>query len=161
MRQWIHLYWKVFEEWSGAALPAVLPQELVKLRGRDLQIIVCTHCELLLTHWSISKIYCIEQEVEELIIDYWSEENFKKSLYECNCSVGFKDGWSYTGVCFPVLRDFCGGLAAIFPGTATVDINLYIVKHVKNDFRTSPTQFLLEGILHANQFRLLQDIDTK
>ena len=73
----------------------------------------------------------------------------------------FKDGWSYTGGHFPVLRDFYGGLATVFPGTATVEIEFYIIKYVNNDFQTLLTDFSLEGILHVKQLRPLQDIDTK
>ena len=88
---------------AGAALPAVLPHELVKLQGWDFRIIVHTHCDCLLTCWSTSKIDHIEQEFEELIVAHESKEAFKKSLEECNCSMGFKDGWSYTGGRFPML----------------------------------------------------------
>ena len=73
----------------------------------------------------------------------------------------FKDGWSYTGGHFPVLREFCGGLATVFPGTATVESDFSIVKYAMNDFRTSLKDLLLEGILHANKFILLQAIDNK
>ena len=75
--------------------------------------------------------------------------------------MGFKDGQQYTGGRFNVLRDFCGGLATVFTGTATVESDFYIVKYVKNYFQTSLTEFMLEGILQANQFRLLQAVDTK
>ena len=75
--------------------------------------------------------------------------------------MGFNDGSSYTGGCFTVLRDFCCGLTTVFPDNATVESDFSIVKYVKNDFRTSFTDFSLEGILHAKQFRLLQAIDTK
>ena len=77
---------------AEAALPAVLPHELVKLRGRYFRIIVRTHCDRLLTCWSISKIDRIEQEFEEIIVANLSEEAFKKSLDECDCYMGFKDG---------------------------------------------------------------------
>ena len=75
--------------------------------------------------------------------------------------MGFKNGWLYTVDRFPMLRDFCGGLDTVFPGTDTVESDFYIVKYVKIDFRTSLIDFSLEGILHANQLRLLQAIDTK
>ena len=80
---------------------------------------------------------------------------------ECDCFMGFMDGWSYTGVRFTVLRYFCSGLVTVFPGTDTVESDLSIVKYFKNDFRNSLTDFYLEGILLAKQFRMLQAIDTK
>ena len=73
----------------------------------------------------------------------------------------FKDVWLYTSGRFPVLRDFWGGLATVFPGTATVESDFSIVKYAMNDFRNSLKDLLLEGILHAKKFRLLQAIDNK
>ena len=73
----------------------------------------------------------------------------------------FKDGWSDTGGRFSVLRDFCGGLATIFPVTATVESDFSIVKYDNDDLRNSLTDSSLEVILHAKQFRILQAIDTK
>ena len=89
---------------SGADLPAVLPHKLVRLRGQDFRIIVRTYRDRLLTCWFTSKIDRIEQEFEEFIVAHRSEEAFKKSLDECDCFMGFMDGWSYTGVRFTVLR---------------------------------------------------------
>ena len=75
--------------------------------------------------------------------------------------MGFKDIWSYTGGCFPVLRYLCGGLAAVFPDTTTVESDFSIVKYANDDLRNSLTGSSLEVILHAKQFRILQAIDTK
>ena len=113
------------------------------------------------TCWSTSKIDRIEQEFEEFIVAHRSEEAFKKSLDECDCSMGFKDVWSYTGGRFPVLQYFCGGLATVFPGTAMAYSDFSIVKYVNNEYQNLLKDFSLEGILHENKFRLLQAIDTK
>ena len=67
---------------AGAAIPAVIPHELVKLRGQNLRIIVFTHRDRLLTSWSTSKIDRFEHEFEELIVDHQSAEAFKKYMDE-------------------------------------------------------------------------------
>ena len=59
------------------------------------------------------------------------------------------------------MKGLGGVLAIVFPGTATVESDFSIVKYARNDFWTSLTDFLLEGILHAKQLRLLQAIDNK
>ena len=128
---------------SGSDITAVLPHEIVKLRGQNFLIIVLTHPNRIVTRWSTSKIDRIEQEFEEIIVDHQSEEDFKKSLDECNFSMGSKYGWLYTGCRFPVLRDFSGDLFTVFPGNATVHSNFSIFKDVNNDFRTFLTNFLL------------------
>ena len=144
---------------AGAALPPVLPYQLEKLRGRDFRVIVRTYHDRLITRWSSSKIDMIEQQFEALLVAFQSEEAFKKSLEGCDDTTEFKDSWSCCSSRFPILRDFCGGLATVFPGTATVESDFSIVKYVKNDFRTALTDFSLEGILHTKQFRLLQAIN--
>jgi hypothetical protein len=54
-----------------------------------------------------------------------------------------------------------GGLATVFLGTATVESDFSVLKYAKNDYRTALTDFSLEGILHAKQFRMLQAINTQ
>ena len=53
---------------SGSDITAVLPHEIVKLRGQNFLIIVLTHPNRIVTRWSTSKIDRIEQEFEELIL---------------------------------------------------------------------------------------------
>jgi hypothetical protein len=49
------------------------------------------------------------------------------------------------------LENFCSGLATGSPGTANVESNFSILKWEKDDGRTTLTDFLLEGIMHAKQ----------
>jgi hypothetical protein len=53
---------------------------------------------------------------------------------------------------FPVLQQFAGGLASMFPNTATVESDFSLIGWEKNAYRQSLTEFSLEGILHAKQF---------
>jgi hypothetical protein len=109
----------------------------------------------------LTKIDLIEQQFDSLLVAYQSEEAFKNALENCGAATGFKEGWLLTGGRFPELQDFCGGLATVFPGTATVESDFSVLKYAKNDYRTALTDFSLEGILHAKQFRMLQAIDTQ
>ncbi len=157
----VNLCRKRFEERNWFCSPPVLPHQFVKLRGRDLSITVQTHRERLLSRWSLTKIDLIEQQFDSLLVAYQSEEAFKNALENCGAATGFKEGWLLTGGRFPELQDFCGGLATVFPGTATVESDFSVLKYAKNDYRTALTDFSLEGILHAKQFRMLQAIDTQ
>ncbi|KAI9908967.1 hypothetical protein PsorP6_015235 [Peronosclerospora sorghi] len=96
------------------ALPAVLPHQLVQLRGRDFNSVVRTYRERLLTRWSTSRVELIEQEFLSNLAAFESEEEFKNAVRGCNAATSFEDGWSLTGGRFSVLQEFCGGLASVF-----------------------------------------------
>jgi hypothetical protein len=49
----------------------------------------------------------------------------------------------------PLLYEFFGGLATIFPGTATVEADFSDLKWAKNEYSTSMSDFSLEAKLHA------------
>ena len=51
-----------------------------------------------------------------------------------------------------MLKVFCGGLATVFPNTATVESDFSLFGLEKNEYRKSLTDFLLEGVFHSKQF---------
>lgn len=57
-----------------------------------------------------------------------------------------------------MLRKFCGGLAAVFPGTSTVESDFSVINWEYDEFWGLLTEFSLEGILQCKQFKRLQDI---
>ena len=107
------------------------------------------------------RIDLLDQEFQALLTAYESEDALKNTLKDCDEATGFEQGWACTGGRFPVLREFCGGLATVFPGTATVESDFSIVKYTKNNFRSHLTDFSLEGILHAKQYRQLLNVETQ
>jgi hypothetical protein len=82
-------------------------------------------------------------------------------LDACGPHTSFDEGWKLTQDRFCSLREFCGGLAIAFPGTSTVESDFSIVKWEKDVGRASLTDFSLEGILHAKQFKQMQSINFK
>jgi hypothetical protein len=59
---------------------------------------------------------------------------------------------------FPLLSKFVGGLVSVFPGTSTVEADFSVIGWEKDDYRTSLTNFSLEGILHCKQYEYLKDL---
>ena len=53
------------------------------------------------------------------------------------------------------LKEFCGGMATIFPGTATIESDFSDVNYEKDQYRAALTDMSLEGILHAKQHALV------
>ena len=54
------------------------------------------------------------------------------------------------------MKEFCGGLATVYPGTATVESDFSIVNYEKNDYRTALTNLSLEGLLHSKQYKMIE-----
>ena len=56
----------------------------------------------------------------------------------------------------PLLCQFVGGLASVFPGTSTVEADFSVIGWEKDEYRTALTNFSLEGILHCKQYEHLK-----
>jgi hypothetical protein len=59
---------------------------------------------------------------------------------------------------FLQLELFCGGLATLLPGTASVESDFSIVNYEKDQYRAKLTDFSLEGIMHAKQYDLVMSL---
>ncbi len=64
----------------------------------------------------------------------------------------FAEAWAPLDNHFEQLKRFFGGLATVFPGTATVESDFSLINWEKDDFRSSLTDLSLEGILHCKQY---------
>jgi hypothetical protein len=72
--------------------------------------------------------------------------------------VSFVDCWRPVGVRFSKLRQFCCDIATVIPGTSTMESHFNVINWEYGEVRGSLTEFSLEGILHCNQFKRLQDM---
>jgi hypothetical protein len=61
-------------------------------------------------------------------------------------------GWVSLQSHFPELCEFSSGLATIYPGTTRVESDFSILGWERDGYRSALMDFLLEGIMHANQF---------
>jgi hypothetical protein len=50
---------------------------------------------------------------------------------------------------------FCAGIAAIVPGTSTVESDVSVLNWEYDEFRFVFTGFSLEGVMHCKQFKQL------
>ena len=137
------------------SLAAICPAEVTKLirpqRGR-----------LVKAGWSEAQIDQIEQDHCDLRHASSSEALFKDLLVKCSdLSTSFDKGWGLCQGWFDSLRQFAGGLASMFPNTASVESDFLLVGVEKTVYRQSQTDFSLEGILHAKQFESLCAISSE
>ena len=58
---------------------------------------------------------------------YWREENLKIFLDRLHHKLSVADGWKMLVERFPLLCQFMGGLASVFPGTSTVEADFSVI----------------------------------
>ncbi|KAI9917057.1 hypothetical protein PsorP6_017209 [Peronosclerospora sorghi] len=120
-------------------LPPVLPHEMVTLNGQ-------------------ATMDYVETEFRDLKNTYRDEEPLRNALDGCTYQTPFSKAWKLTSGRFKKLEMFCGGVASTFPGTSSVESNFSILKWEKDIHRRSLTDFSLEGVMHARQFKLLEKL---
>ena len=140
-------------------LPPVLPHELVKLSTSDFgKKIVDIHLQQLRHSWNERTIAEIEIQHRQLSIAYRQEPALKSALDKYSEEVSIKSfdtAWAIVEGRFEILRDFCGGIATVFPNTASVESDFSILGWEKDRYRLSITDLSLEGIMHCKQYEVL------
>ena len=90
------------------------------------------------------------------------EEGVKMKLdaHHSKTSVqSFKECWSPLGKDHDVLKEFCGGLASVMPGTSSVESDFSLINWWTRDPHSkSLTDFSLGAILHCKQYRSLESL---
>jgi hypothetical protein len=97
----------------------------------------CRQKDRLFERWSAKKVDNIERDFEALRGAYEREPFLKHVLDQCSSMTTFDEGWSYVEKRFENLNEFCGGLASVFPGTSTMEIDFSIVNLEKDYCRVS------------------------
>ena len=139
-------------------MPSILPHELVKLSTAVFgNTIVDVHLQQLRHFWDEKTIAQLETQHKELRTAYQREPALKLALdtYANVTNKSFQDAWSIVEDRFEILMDFCGGIATIFPNTASVESDFSILGWEKDKFRLSLTDISLEGIMHCKQYEIL------
>jgi len=102
--------------------------------------------------WSQTKIDSIESQHRAMIRAYRDEPDFKGEVdAKALSTTDYDELWASSASRFPLLQEFCGGIAVIFPNTATVEADFSVIGWVKDDYRKSMGDFSLEGILQCKQ----------
>jgi hypothetical protein len=143
-------------------LPGVLPQEIVEQLPRTVNALIRKHRSRLLTTHTQEEIGRIEDEFLQLKRMYRRDAVVTEAIdgIQGDGKVWeFEKCWECIATRVPLLYEFFGGLATIFPGTATVEADFSDLKWTKNEFSTSMSDFSLEAKLHARQYnKLIQSL---
>ena len=110
--------------------------------------------------WTEELIDKLELQHRQLLVAYQHESSLKLALNECDGNTSFECGWSIIEGAsrFDVLMDYCGGIATIFPNTATVESEFSVLSWEKDEYRKSLTDLSLEGIMQCKQFDLMSSL---
>ena len=57
-----------------------------------------------------------------------------------------------------MLQEYCGGIATVMPGMATVEANFSLITWTKDSNSQSLTDFSLESIFHCQQYSQLDKL---
>ena len=91
-----------------------------------------------------------------------AEEPLWNAILKSRNATSFEDGWKCIGSGrFGDSKVFCGSLATVYPGTATVESDFSVVNFEKNQYRNRIIELSLEGILHAKQYTTISSFNTR
>ena len=100
----------------------------------------------------------MKQEHQDIVWYVAAESYLHAALSLFDNNVSFDAGWSILKVRFDSLKRFVGSIASVFPGTDQVESKFSIVDIEKDNFRSSLTDLLFEGILHSRQYAMLTSL---
>lgn len=114
--------------------------------------IVCNQTQSLLKSFTRRHIYGLERErhaFQELVSH---KQALRSALGACVLQTAFFDSRKILNGCFPELVNFCGGLAAVFPGSSQIESDFSVLELEKDEFRYHIMDLSLEGVLYAEEF---------
>src|SRR5213078_1842243 len=109
--------------------------------------------------WSDERISKLELQHCELLLLYQHNAVLRSEIDKCDHTTSFQSGWAIVEQLhsseFTVLRDFCGGIASVFPNTAAVESDFSILGWEADEYRKSLNNLSLE---QCKQFKLLNSL---
>lgn len=138
------------------ALPTLTPKTFVDMRNPDFKELVRVHKDRLLVTKDEQFLEDLQNERKQLARDYANEPALRRQIDKVANDWSLVEAWRCCKDRVPSLLEFVGGLAAVFPGTSTVESDFSVVNCEKNDKRALLTDFSLDAILHSKQHGEIQ-----
>jgi thioredoxin-related protein len=115
----------------------------------------CIFCSLAKQrNYLLDKIDDVNAQFRHLRIAYREEKGVKMNLdthHSKTSFKSFKEGWSPLGKDYDALKEFCGNLAGVMPGTSSMESDFLLINWTRDPYSNSLTDFSLEAILHGKQ----------
>jgi hypothetical protein len=141
-------------------LPVVLPLDLFSVNSRLFTSALQKQRIRLLQKLNEEEVEKIDEQFRSLRLAT-REDTGLKSVLEANHSkpnASFEDHWSPLGNKYNDLKNFCGGIACVMPGTSCVESDFSLINWTKDPNSQKLTDFSLESILHCKQYKFIQEI---
>jgi hypothetical protein len=148
-------------------IPPVLPVDLCAMTPCDFSNALRIQRDRLLAKVSDKDIEDIDAQLQRLRNAYRKEAGVKVTLdavHSQGTLQAFKDSWSPLGKEYNVLKEYCGGIASVMPGTSLVESDFSLINWTRDPHSKLLTDFSLESVyianntepwracLHSNQF---------
>ena len=142
--------------------PSVLPHELMKLTNHCFKDNLAKQKDRLLHQFGPRHIDDIELQFRELK-DHMDCNIEVKNEVERNARDGcnFRQCWQVFDEKYPTLREYCAGLATVFPGTTQLESDFSLLKGAKTSHRKRLLDLSLEGCMHSKQFSHLERVTVE
>ena len=141
-------------------MPPVLPLDLFAANSRVFTSALQKQRIRLLQKFEAEEVEKIDDQFRSLRLAI-REETGLKSVLEAKHSkadASFEECWSPLANKYNELKNFCGGVASVMPGTSSVESDFSLINWVKDPNSQQLTDFLLESILHCKQYNRIQNI---
>ena len=142
-------------------LPPVLPMDLSSMSSRSFSLVLIQHSTRLKNKFSDEEFELVDKQFSRLKIavrENLELKNRLKLLDKIKDTQTFNNCWSPLGNDFDHLKQFCGGIASVLPGTSSVESDFSIINWTKDPHAMSLTDFSLESILHCKQHKSLKSL---
>lgn len=139
-------------------LPSPLPSDLLRMKPASFTAIVQRYySKLKAAGWTPVSIEQLERDHRKLL-EVAKNEN-QRTMNELDEHESFEKQWKlFRNEGMEELETFCGGLASVFPSTATVEADFSCIRLEKSEFRSNMTDFSLESLLQCKQFDEVQSL---
>ena len=140
-------------------LPPVLPVHLCNMNARNFNSTLQEQRIRLRRKFTEAEVENIDAEFRSLRLACREESGLKQVLEDnetrARCA-SFVECWSPLGNKYDNLKNYCGGIASVMPGTSSVESDFSLINWTKDPHSQSMTDFTLESILHAKQYGRIQ-----
>ena len=116
-------------------IPPVLPVDLCAMAPRAFSAVLQKQKDRLLAKVSEEDIENVDAQFRRLRIAYCEDEGMRLRLDANHSTIkamSFKDSWSPLGKEYDALKEFCGGLASVMPGTSSMEYDFSLINWTRD-----------------------------
>ena len=147
---------------SDFLLPPVTPKQLFDTTNRDFSKLIQQQRHRLAHTFDGWDVDALEEQFNDMKGLLGQNARIKALVENEKPTTPFAEAWApFDDNKFGLLKRFFGGLASVFPGTATVESNFLLINWEENEYCACLTDFSLKGILHSKQYFELLEVAHK